>query len=159
MPPTIAKTATFCVCGVHLEPGEQIEMRNGSAVHLACRDRTPNAQLNDPATWTLTPTPAPAPVQTARVFTQMSGDYGPTGEPSRLMGQRERAFELLSDGEWWPVADLAAGLGCLEPTAGTRARDLRKPAYGKHDVRCRRGERGREYRLVLNNLNGAIRAA
>ncbi len=70
----------------------------------------------------------------------------------RLTGQIKRIFELMRDGNWRTLRQIARATYCLETSASTRLRDFRKPRFGGHTVERRRvpGYPGlHEYRLVL----------
>lgn len=63
----------------------------------------------------------------------------------------ERCRLAMADGSWWTLAELAEEIGCSEAAASARVRDLRKNAYGSHEVLCRHTGPGglHRYRLVL----------
>ncbi len=59
----------------------------------------------------------------------------------RLTGQIKRIFELMRDGNWRTLRQIARATYCLETSASTRLRDFRKPRFGGHTVERRRRER------------------
>lgn len=79
----------------------------------------------------------------------------------RLTGQLERVFDVMQDGKWWTIRELADTVDCSDQSASARLRDLRKPKFGGFKVERRRWEemscpRGyqkdqRFYRLVLTD--------
>jgi hypothetical protein len=67
---------------------------------------------------------------------------------------RQRVFDLMTDGAWRTVLEIAQALGIQPQTASAKLRDLRKARYGSFVVDRRAGERAYtrqayEYRLVL----------
>ena len=52
----------------------------------------------------------------------------------RLTGQLNRVYELMSDGEWRTLTQIAQAVGGSEAGVSARLRDLRKPHCGSHDV-------------------------
>jgi len=81
---------------------------------------------------------------------------GPTAlgvDVPRLAGQLARVFELMCDGQYRTLTEIASATGCLETSAGARLRDFRKPKFGGHTVIQRQVEGVPllyEYRLILN---------
>lgn len=69
----------------------------------------------------------------------------------RLNAQTQRVFDLMRDGTWRTLAEIAKATGDPEASISARLRDLRKEKFGGHAVeRRRRGEVKRglwEYRL------------
>ena len=45
-------------------------------------------------------------------------------------------FDLMKDGRWYTVDDVAAHVGASVTSTGASIRDLRKPKFGGHTVRC-----------------------
>jgi hypothetical protein len=71
----------------------------------------------------------------------------------RLAGQLARVFELMSDGKFRTLAQIADAAGCLETSASARLRDLRKARFGSHAVVSRQVADSPllyEYRLIIN---------
>jgi hypothetical protein len=71
----------------------------------------------------------------------------------RLALQMARVFELMKDGKYRTLRQVADATGCLETSASARLRDLRKPKFGEHSVDARRAKCAGlvyEYRLTLN---------
>lgn len=91
--------------------------------------------------------------------------YEPKHDHKRMRGQLELVFNLMQDGRWRSLEEIAVGIyGDDDPfwllrTAGlsARLRDLRKDKFGGHTVdRQSRGDRKRglfEYRLLLRAQN------
>lgn len=69
----------------------------------------------------------------------------------RLNAQSRRVFELMRDGDWRTLAEIAATTGDPEASVSARLRDFRKQKFGGMTVdRRRRGEPGDgifEYRI------------
>ena len=158
----IAKTPMgVCPCGLPVEPLEAYSKIGGTAVHVGCEDKAQRAETA-PTLFALTPAaPDPEPKKPARTFTPVSLDAGQQANAPRLMGQLGRTYDLMSDGKWRTLTEIAVQLGALETSAGARLRDLRKPAHGGHLVLCQLradGSGEREYRLV-SQTSGVVDAA
>ena len=70
----------------------------------------------------------------------------------RLRRQLGRVRNLMRDGRWRSLQEIAGATGDPETSISCQLRNLRKPRFGGHDVRKRRrAEIGGtwEYRLVL----------
>jgi hypothetical protein len=69
---------------------------------------------------------------------------------ARLSRQHRLVRDLMSDGNWRTLAEIARATGCPEASVSARLRDYRKPAHGGHTVERRYVDRGlHEYRLIL----------
>lgn len=71
----------------------------------------------------------------------------------RLAGQLAKVFELMRDGRFRTLAQIASVAGCLETSVSARLRDLRKARFGSHAVVSRQVEGVPlvyEYRLIVN---------
>ena len=76
--------------------------------------------------------------------------YSESRDGERLSGQLARVRELMRDGRWRTLAEIAAATGASEAGASARLRDLRKPKHGAHTVeREWRGNGLWAYRLLL----------
>lgn len=80
---------------------------------------------------------------------------GDTIEPDidndRLSTQLERVRELMSDGQWRTLAEIASVVGGTEAAVSARLRDLRKERFGSLKVDRRRVTGGLfQYRLDLS---------
>lgn len=82
---------------------------------------------------------------------------GSTLEPSldqaRLGRQAMAVFQVVRDGHWRTLAELAHETGYPEASISARLRDFRKLRFGAHELQRRRVnlDRGQwEYRLTLN---------
>jgi hypothetical protein len=60
--------------------------------------------------------------------------YDPARDAARLGGQLQRVFDLMRDGEWRTLAEVARAVGGTEAAVSARLRDLRKPRFGSHTV-------------------------
>ena len=63
--------------------------------------------------------------------------YKPARDGKRLSKQFERVRDLMLDGEWRTLRDIADALGIPESSASARLRDLRKPEFGSYLVERR----------------------
>jgi hypothetical protein len=81
------------------------------------------------------------------------GTYRPEADLPRLRGQVLRVFDLMKDGRWRTLEEIAAPAAASEASVSARLRDLRKPRFGGHEVQRRpRGAREAglfEYRLLV----------
>ena len=80
-------------------------------------------------------------------------EYQPERDNPRLGAQLERIFNLMRDGEWRTLREIAAVTGDPESSVSAQLRHLRKPRFGEHMVeRRKRGPGGGlfEYRVVVN---------
>jgi hypothetical protein len=79
--------------------------------------------------------------------------YEPKPDKERLTGQLLRVFELMSDGHWRTLREIADHTSDPEASISAQLRHLRKPKFGAHQVeRQPRGDRARglfEYRLLV----------
>lgn len=67
----------------------------------------------------------------------------------RLSTQFERVRDLMRDGRWRTLAQIAQGAGGSESSVSARLRDLRKPRFGAFRVERERVEGGlHRYRLL-----------
>ena len=78
--------------------------------------------------------------------------YDPTFDQERLTGQIARIYELMSDGEWRTLSEIAAETGDPQASISAQLRHLRKPRFGAFIVeRQSRGDRATglyEYRVL-----------
>lgn len=68
---------------------------------------------------------------------------GPAIERSdvpRLSGQLKKVYELMKDGGWFTIRQVARHVGCCEVSAASRMRDLRKERFGGHRVKRKRDQ-------------------
>ena len=56
----------------------------------------------------------------------------------RMGKQRREVFEVMLDGRWWSLHEIAATTGHPEASISARLRDFRRPKYGGHTVERRR---------------------
>ncbi len=69
---------------------------------------------------------------------------GATVEPldvPRLTGQLARVADLMADGRWRRLRQIADEASCSEASASARLRDFRKDRFGAHTVERRRDAR------------------
>lgn len=66
----------------------------------------------------------------------------------RLNAQMARVHDVLRDGEWHTLRDIAETTGDPEASISARIRDLRKPKFGAYDVLREKRGNGWHYRMV-----------
>ena len=64
--------------------------------------------------------------------------YDPSKDRQRLTGQILRVYELMADGVWRTLPEIAAATGDPEASISAQLRHLRKDRFGAHDVEKRR---------------------
>lgn len=77
-------------------------------------------------------TPLGQYVPPARAFD--GATYDPARDHARLSGQLAKVFELMKDGEWRTLRQIADVVGGSEASVSARLRDCRKRKYGSHVV-------------------------
>ncbi len=79
--------------------------------------------------------------------------YDPEFDHARLTGQMGRIYELMADGCWRTLREIADVTGDPAASVSAQLRHFRKPRFGRHTVeRQIRGEREGglyEYRLIV----------
>jgi hypothetical protein len=79
--------------------------------------------------------------------------YDPALDEERLTRQLGRVWELMVDGQWRTLREIAERVGGSEAGVSARLRDLRKPGFGGYKIERRRTGPPFsglfEYRLVL----------
>ena len=74
--------------------------------------------------------------------------YDPLVDRERLTKQHARVLDLMRDGHWRTLQEIASTTGDPEPSIGAQLRHLRKPRFGSYVVTKRRRPAGTfEYRL------------
>ena len=77
-------------------------------------------------------------------------DYDHLRDDARLHGQLGRIWEVIKNGCWYTLADLATKTGAPEASISAQLRHLRKPRFGGHTIEKQRCPSGQyEYRLVV----------
>ena len=77
-------------------------------------------------------------------------DYDHLRDAARLHGQLGRIWEVIKNGCWHTLADLATKTGAPEASVSAQLRHLRKPRFGSHTIKKQRCPSGQyEYRLVV----------
>ena|SRR5688572_27824956 len=80
--------------------------------------------------------------------------YDPKFDHARLKGQIERIFNLMRDGKWRTLREIAAATGDPEASISAQLRNLKKPEFGSHTLNRRtRGDRERglyDYQIIVN---------
>jgi hypothetical protein len=76
----------------------------------------------------------------------------PELDNERLGAQLKRVWELMKDGTWRSLREIAQQTGDPESSISARLRDWRKPRNGSHTVERRRIAGGLyEYRLLITS--------
>lgn len=52
----------------------------------------------------------------------------------RLNNQAQLVFDVMADGRWRTLSQIATETGCPEASVSARLRDFRKPRFGGHTV-------------------------
>jgi hypothetical protein len=81
--------------------------------------------------------------------------YDPALDHDRLRRQLGRVFELMMDGRWRTLFEVAEVTGDPQTSISAQIRNLRKPRFGGYEVQKRRrcGTSGSwEYRLVVGEM-------
>lgn len=60
--------------------------------------------------------------------------YVPERDHKRLTGQLRKVFELMQDGRWRTLSEIAERANGSQAAVSARLRDLRKSMYGMHEV-------------------------
>lgn len=86
--------------------------------------------------------------------------YIPSRDNARLTGQIQRVFNLMSDGDWRTLREIAQATGDPESSISAQLRHLRKERFGAHTVdKQHRGEPANglyEYRLIVQNRRASF---
>lgn len=61
-------------------------------------------------------------------------DYVPERDNARLAGQMQRVFELMSDGQWRTLQEIADQTGDPPASISAQLRHLRKSRFGGHTI-------------------------
>ncbi len=78
--------------------------------------------------------------------------FVPERDGERLRSQLQRVRDLMIDGQWRTLAQIASNVGGSEAGISARLRDLRKPRNGGYTVeRKYAGEGLFEYRLEISH--------
>ncbi len=82
--------------------------------------------------------------------------YNSKHDQRRLGNQLERVLNLMSDGHWRGLEEIARTIRAPHASVSTRLRDLRKPRFGAHMVERRRLDDPKAglwvYRLVPRSM-------
>ena len=77
--------------------------------------------------------------------------YDPDRDRERLSRQLYAVLDVMKDGKWRTLPDLANATQSPEASVSARLRDLRKPRFGSHIVERQYLRKGLfQYRLILN---------
>jgi hypothetical protein len=76
-------------------------------------------------------------------------DYDPDRDDERLTSQSIRIFDLMKDGQWRTLRQIASMTGDPESSVSAQLRHLRKPRFGGHAVNRRHIKNGlNQYQLL-----------
>lgn len=79
--------------------------------------------------------------------------YTPDRDRLRLNRQARTVYDVMIDGHWRTLSEIARCTGEPEPSISARLRDLRKPRFGSHTVERRYIACGLwEYRVLLPQI-------
>lgn len=150
-----------CGCGIRIEDGEQAVIVAGAAMRFECYSRGKSAARLDH--WRqdfLFSDAQHEVVERAREAVTGASSITFDGvtilpvDVPRLANQIGKVFELMRDGRYRTLDQIAVKCDCLQTSAGARLRDLRKPRFGSHDVVSRRVADSEEvlyeYKLIVN---------
>ena len=86
-------------------------------------------------------------------------DYIAQRDQQRLAGQILRVYEVMADGRWRTLRELADASGAPEASASAQLRNLRKARFGRHEIQrqlCGASGLGLyEYRLIVEPKGSA----
>lgn len=78
-------------------------------------------------------------------------------DEARLTSQLDRVRDLMADGRWWTLKQVAANLSASEASVSARLRDLRKPRFGAYQVERRYVGKGLwQYRVLPQVPTGQL---
>jgi hypothetical protein len=162
MPVITAKQSMgFCHCGVQIEAGETVSIENNHASHVGCSRKLeqlePKKEKEIRSGYLFSDLES-ATIERAKevIGAQHISFDGATVlqiDTARLATQIGKVFELMRDGKYRTLAQIAAAAGCLETSASARLRDFRKARFGSHEVVSRQVAGSPllfEYRLIVN---------
>jgi hypothetical protein len=101
----------------------------------------------------------PEPPIQADLFHFDGSDYNKDLDLDRLTTQYYRIFDLMKDGKWRTLSEIAIETGFPTPSISAQLRHMRKPRFGAHIVRKQR-VKGREaqglfeYQLSVKGKEG-----
>jgi hypothetical protein len=78
-------------------------------------------------------------------------DYQPSRDDIRLTGQLLRIWNVVCDGSWLTLSQIAIRTGDPEASISAQLRHLRKERFGSHDVeKMHMGDGLYKYRVLAN---------
>jgi hypothetical protein len=82
----------------------------------------------------------------------------PERDEVRLTGQLARVWDLMLDGKWRTLREIADSANATEASVSARLRDMRKQRFGSHEIEREHISTGLfKYRLIPNkNSNTSI---
>jgi len=84
--------------------------------------------------------------------------FVPERDEIRLTGQLARVWDLMIDGRWRTLREIADSVNGTEASVSARLRDMRKQRFGSHEIEREHIYTGLfKYRLIPNkNLNTSM---
>jgi hypothetical protein len=145
-------------CGVGIDAGEWYMLRADGATHTTCTPRPcAKAQPLPELPMLLFVDPEREVIESAKAsinatLIAFDGASAIAIDTPRLAGQLAAVFNLMRDGKFRKLSEIAAAAGCLETSASARLRDFRKARNGGHEVAVRYIGKGvNEYKLILRS--------
>lgn len=169
----------FCPgCGVQIEAGETVFLAAGGATHMGCQRKLEHIETQKKESAQSSSKFEPkeesqsgflfrdseiAVIENAKKVVGVKhicfdGATVLGIDTPRLSNQLARVFQLMRDGRFRTLAQIAAASACLETSASARLRDFRKTRFGGHTVVSRQVEGVPlvyEYRLIVNERKEA----
>lgn len=91
--------------------------------------------------------PHPYPTRLERDFDGET--FEPARDHDRLARQLDAVADVMADGAWRTLREIATACGAPESSVSARLRDLRKPRFGAHHVERRyQGDGVWAYRVI-----------
>lgn len=154
------------LCCLRLDVGEWVSQRaNGRLIHLGCVPKAATADTA-PTLFSLTSdNELETAIETANATVERAkktlgvreivfdGSSCMGVDLPRLAGQIERVFLLMKDSRFRTLEEIARATNCLETSASSRLRDLKKTKFGSHSIYSRPRTRKPlvyEYQLIVN---------
>jgi hypothetical protein len=145
-------------CGVSIDAGEWYMPRADGATHATCTPRQrAKAQPEPELPMLLFTDPEREVIESVKesvnaTLIAFDGVSAIPMDTPRLACQLAAVFQLMRDGRYRTLAQIAEVAGCLETSASARLRDFRKARNGGHEVAVRYiGNGVNEYKLILRN--------
>lgn len=73
-----------------------------------------------------------------KIFPFKGACYDPALDHDRLANQIGRIYQLMIDGTWYTLSEIAVAIHAPEASISAQLRNLRKPAFGRYIINIRR---------------------